>query len=817
MMTLGEVMVTLLLTVVTALVILYLSLKRKQKKIRLLGVPGPESSTLLGSLKEYKNKGVALYDLELMKKYGNKVRTPLNFKGEVGMERSHMQDVCHSVLDYGCPLQKAVAVTSHQEWKHLRSHLSPLFTKDRLQKLLPELEECVQEFIDKLSGKMTLKSPFDIQNLCGLYTLDCLLSTIFGYDMHSCKSPNESLIYQCIQSWRAGNESIKPKAALCLVAPFMRNVLKTRGFNVLPADVRNYFQKLITKEIHKRHSKETKSDDFVQWMIDTQNNQANGHCVNNNKEPVQHGLTEEEIVANCIFFIMAGYDTMANLLGFVLYNVASCPHVQEKLYGEIKNNLNQSISMEAIDSMRYLENVVNETLRLTPPFLRVNRVASHDITVHGVHIPEGTDVHVPLYALHRDPNVWPNPEQFDPDRFAKEISELSFLPFGVGPRDCFPKTMAVLVVKLAVIKIIQQDLFYWTNQGFVNRQRDTKSHLTYENDDPWSYSKGRVQCRGHLMGNQVFYKQTLYWSIRLLWNDNNRFTENESPEICKDKIRPDVFFRKKIWYKNDQICSKCVHYRVADLRTPLGETPIAIYDAEDDIYVSTALKSRGTYEPDKLHLMYEIFKKYPDVNVIDVGSNLGIFSLYAAKLGRKALAIEALSINVQRICHSIMAGDFQNSVYVVHNAVSDNHEKVKLGAEIYNVGGTYVEQNASYVKELKHGRAKGTYGYVNTITMDDLLNLTVINDFKKVFIKIDIEGFEHRAINRSHKLFEKLEIVGILMEWYFHKGRPSSEPILKFMEDHGFKAHFANPFMSRLNMDEIMAYNVRDILWLPQK
>ena len=82
-----------------------------------------------------------------------------------------------------------------------------------------------------------------------------------------------------------------------------------------------------------------------------------------------------------------------------------------------------------------------------------------------------------------------------------------------------------------------------------------------------------------------------------------------------------------------------------------------------------------------------------------------------------------------------MAGNLHEYVYLVHNAVSDSHSVVTLGKHRNNMGGTYVEEGADHVKKMKHGLIQGTYGLVNTVTMDDLLDLPIINKFKKVLIK----------------------------------------------------------------------------------
>ena len=185
-------------------------------------------------------------------------------------------------------------------------------------------------------------------------------------------------------------------------------------------------------------------------------------------------------------------------------------------------------------------------------------------------------------------------------------------------------------------------------------------------------------------------------------------------------------------------------------------------------------------------------------------------------MGRKVLAVEALDRNLQHICSSLMGGDLQPSVYLIHNAISDGHSEVNLGVDKNNMGGTYVDVEADHIKKLKLGRAQGTYGLVTTITMDDLLELPVVDKFQKVFIKMDIEGFEHRAVRKSYELFKKLRIVGFAMEWEFHRGMKTAETILDFMKEHKYKPFTVNVNPSPLDVTKSKDWPY-DVLWLPEK
>ncbi|KAK3086336.1 hypothetical protein FSP39_017017 [Pinctada imbricata] len=274
-------------------------------------------------------------------------------------------------------------------------------------------------------------------------------------------------------------------------------------------------------------------------------------------------------------------------------------------------------------------------------------------------------------------------------------------------------------------------------------------------------------------------------------------------------------FGPKGWQENKEVCDQCFNFPNTTLKTPFGNTPIFIYEGKNDVWVSTEIQNKGTFESSKANLMYKILKEDKEMNLLDIGSNLGVYALSAAKLGRKVLAVEALARNLQHICSSVVAGQLQDSVFLVHNAVSNDHTEVSLGVDKNNMGGTFVDVDADHIKKLKLGRAQGSYGKIHTVTMDDILTLPIIDKFQKVFIKMDIEGFEARAVQKASNLFKKIKIVGFVMEWEFHKGMKTADTIFEFMKENKFKPYSVSYNPSPLVIAQSANWPY-DVLWLPE-
>ena len=110
-----------------------------------------------------------------------------------------------------------------------------------------------------------------------------------------------------------------------------------------------------------------------------------------------------------------------------------------------------------------MEMVIDETLRMYPPANRLDRVANNDYEFEGIKIKKGQVVTVAIHAMHHDPTVYPNPDQFDPNRFSEENKKTrdsaSYLPFGAGPRNCIGMRFAVIEMKLLLASILSKYRF----------------------------------------------------------------------------------------------------------------------------------------------------------------------------------------------------------------------------------------------------------------------------------------------------------------------------------------------------------------------
>jgi len=176
-------------------------------------------------------------------------------------------------------------------------------------------------------------------------------------------------------------------------------------------------------------------------------------------------LTSGELKDELLTFLFAGHETTTVLLTWLFYNLSKYPQVEEKVLKEIKevigsNSNSIPITWEQIQNLHYLNNVIKETLRLdnsTPGFIRET---IYEETLGNLKIPPKTPLYIPTYSIHRDPEIWNDPEKFDPERFNVENSRgrspFAWMPFAAGARNCIGMQFALLEARSVIARLLPQ-------------------------------------------------------------------------------------------------------------------------------------------------------------------------------------------------------------------------------------------------------------------------------------------------------------------------------------------------------------------------
>ncbi|KAF8763144.1 Cytochrome P450 3A21 like protein [Argiope bruennichi] len=310
------------------------------------------------------------------------------------------------------------------EWKRVRNILTPAFTTGKIKRMIDIIKECGQTATENFRTTAKSGKPFQAKLIYGAFAMDVIAMCFFF------KRENDSPI------WEKRKEKGK--------------------------QTRNDFLQLLMATL-KEDTEELKVDKGIEENSITSNYGHDESTYQTPKFGSNKNLSLNAAVAQSISFFTAGFDTVASTLSFATYLLAVNPEIQERMYEEVHQVLEKTegeLTYEAIQEMKYLDNVLSETLRLYPVIPRLERMTETDCKLGdtGITVPKGMAIVIPSYALHKDPKLFPDPEKFDPDRFLPEErakrDPYAYLPFGDGPRHCIGMRFALIEVKTCLVYVI---------------------------------------------------------------------------------------------------------------------------------------------------------------------------------------------------------------------------------------------------------------------------------------------------------------------------------------------------------------------------
>jgi len=246
----------------------------------------------------------------------------------------------------------------------------------------------------------------------------------------------------------------------------------------------------LQKTVEYRENNDIKRNDFLSLLLQIKKHGK----INDDVGEAIGSMTTEELAAQSFLFFVAGFETSSTTMTFALYELAKNPDIQENLRQEIKRVLSQfdnKLTYEAMLEMKYLQMVIDETLRLYPPVDSLARVASNDYQIPSTNLTIEKDmlVIIPVYAIHYNADIYPQPEKFDPERFneeqKKERHPMAHLPFGEGPRNCIGLRFGLMQTKIGLINLLTNFKFSPSARTTIPMEFLPRSPLLSPNDDMW--------------------------------------------------------------------------------------------------------------------------------------------------------------------------------------------------------------------------------------------------------------------------------------------------------------------------------------------
>ncbi|KAF0304137.1 Cytochrome P450 3A31 [Amphibalanus amphitrite] len=437
----------------------YYSISKRLDFWKSRGVPGPKPRLPWGT--EYGSPFSAVTEFEswLYNEHGGKkfcgfleLQQPVLFVGDLDLIRAiTIKDFEHfpNQRDHlGTDFWKETLILlKGAEWKETRAVMSPTFSASKLKAMHQLTLDNAQNLTKYLQKQMKEEGQVEIKDAFGRFTMDNIAACAFGVDCNSFVDPNSQFAKNA-----AKFTNFPPIMMLRFVAETFLPYSIARWFPDYGLKVGAFFADVVMKTIAHREKNPSSTRDFLQLLMDTKDKDG------------KRILSDSSIVAQSSLFLVAGYDTTSMLLTFAGFCLALNQEIQERVQQEIDEALERhgGLTYEAIQDMPYLDRVISETLRLYPPATRMERVCAKEYTLPDtdIQIPAGTLVYMPVFAMHRDPELYPDPLQFDPDRFLPEEKEkrhpCAYIPFGNGPRNCIAMRFALFEAKVALVSVLRE-------------------------------------------------------------------------------------------------------------------------------------------------------------------------------------------------------------------------------------------------------------------------------------------------------------------------------------------------------------------------
>ncbi|RDD37121.1 Cytochrome P450 3A24 [Trichoplax sp. H2] len=443
-----------IIAVTCAVYLFYTSYVIPLKLFSKSGIKGPPPTLIVGNLSEFR-KGLHDSLVNNRQKYGKVFGTflgtqPTLWVGDVDILKIIMVKEFHQFPDREAltktlpyPIKHSVLFARGEDWKRIRSILTATFSASKLKQIFYIVESACNRCVEKLEALSENEEIADMKVIYGNLTMEVIVASAFGVQLEN--DPRASKLINYANKIFNSVPTIQFIVALIpSFQPFLRFFLRERQEST--TYIANTVKGIIRERRESLKNGTRCNRDLLQLMIEASEDGK---------------MSDDEIVGQAYIFLIAGYETTANTLTYATYLLANHPEVQDKLYKEIDKTYQDKgvIDYESVSELQYLDMVLSETLRIYPPAHVVNRGVSKDVTINGVKLLKSVPVGIPIYGIHHDPDYWPNPEQFRPERFTPEEKQARnpscYMPFGMGPRNCIGMRLALIEAKLALAKVVK--------------------------------------------------------------------------------------------------------------------------------------------------------------------------------------------------------------------------------------------------------------------------------------------------------------------------------------------------------------------------
>ncbi|KAH0807216.1 hypothetical protein GEV33_015575 [Tenebrio molitor] len=413
-----------------------------------------DTENIFNRLREWRRNFYPMYKFFAVHVIAANILTPedceLVMSNPVHSEKGKIYDLLHNWLKDG------LLTSNGSKWQTRRRILTPAFHFNILQQFILVFNEEADKLVEAFRSECK-KSYINITPHVAQFTLKTITETAMGTKLHfnTQKEINYKeavyeigriLLYRLSHPWFI-EQVINFFSPWYLQERRVTKTLHTFTKEVISDREKNFKDVELPAEEHDVY-KGKKRLAMLDLLLSAKNKEGT----------IDNAGIQEEVDT----FMFEGHDTTAMALGFSLMLLASHKHIQELVVQEMREvlgDLRKKPTYNDLQSLKYMERCIKESLRLYPSVHFISRTLGADLKTHsGYFLPKGTPVVIHIYDVHHDPEIYPDPEKFDPDRFLPENCQnrhpFAYLPFSAGPRNCIGQKFAMLELKAALCAVL---------------------------------------------------------------------------------------------------------------------------------------------------------------------------------------------------------------------------------------------------------------------------------------------------------------------------------------------------------------------------
>ncbi|CAH2105999.1 unnamed protein product [Euphydryas editha] len=409
------------------------------------------------------------------------------------------------------------------DWKDMRSTFSPMLTSSKVKEMIPYMavvaEDMTSLVLEMINNSNTGSIKVDVNDFTKRLTNDMIAECVFGVNTSSLREKSNEF-YKMGMDVCASNYTQIFVILVLGFFPFLKKIFRKPVYKEKSIF---YFYNIVANAMAYREDTQIYKPDIIHLISEARKGRLK-HDDNVSGERKEFGFASVpesvygkkrvsrvwsllDFVAIAVTFFLNGFNNTATTLSFALHELALQPEIQERLVREIKQHHTRNggrLNFRSIQTMKYMDMVVSETLRLWPPETVLQRVcykpfnlgkpnpkASNDYVVQ-----RGERISIPVWSIHRDPIYFPNPEKFNPERFSEQNKanlNMCYMPFGSGPRNCIASKFALCVLKIILYYFLLFIEVYPSKKTCIPPKLSKKNASLHLKGAHWLMFKARSQ------------------------------------------------------------------------------------------------------------------------------------------------------------------------------------------------------------------------------------------------------------------------------------------------------------------------------------